>query len=257
VPAGSSRVGAGRSTDRIQRGRPALSSRRAVDRVWRKVWEGKIQSYSGIKRLRTLTPPPPHAPCAPLALTTCTPSVPLVTAGFTSPSGACSACASPIFVESASPPGMACAALEALFGSARAPRGSTRDPRGAGGPSGPWGSTRTCSACASRPGGRRPDTLFFYPRVIPPQNMPTARPGARERSGLWRRRAVRAPVGDAAAPVAMGNALHGRWASRRSAVGLNRLVPQGHGWCRSSRRLCSSCNHRSGSVRAASTRCGA
>ena len=78
-----------------------------------------------------------------------------------------------------------------------------------------------------------------------------------------RRRAVRAPVGDAATEggarfsVAMRNALHGRWASRRSAVGHNRLVPQGHGWCRSSRRLCSSCIHRSGSVRAASTRCRA
>ena len=29
---------------------------------------------------------------------------------------------------------------------------------------------------------------------------------------------LRAPVGDAAAPVAMRNALHGRWASRRSLV---------------------------------------
>ena len=102
-------------------------------------------------RLRTLTPPPPHAPCAPLALTTCAPSVPHATAGLTSPSGECSACASPIFVESASPPGTACAALGALFCPARAPRGSTRDPRGAGGPSGPWGSARTCSACASWP----------------------------------------------------------------------------------------------------------
>jgi hypothetical protein len=57
------------------------------------------------------------------ALTTCAPSVAHATAGFTSPSGACSACASPIFVESASPPGTACAALGALFCPARAPRG--------------------------------------------------------------------------------------------------------------------------------------
>ena len=48
--------------------------------------------------LRTLTPPPPHARRAPLAVTTCAPSVPHATAGSTSPSGACSACASPIFV---------------------------------------------------------------------------------------------------------------------------------------------------------------
>ena len=66
-----------------------------------------------------------------------------------SPSGACSAYTSPIFVQSASPPGTACAALGAPFCSARPPRGSTRNPRGAGGPSGPLGSTRTCSAGAS------------------------------------------------------------------------------------------------------------
>ena len=88
-------------------------------------------------RLRTLTPPPPHSPRAPFAVTTCAPSVPHATAGSTSSSGACSARASPIFVESASPPGTACAALGALFCSARAPRGPTRDLRGAGGPSGP------------------------------------------------------------------------------------------------------------------------
>jgi hypothetical protein len=44
-------------------------------------------------RLRTLTPPPPHARRAPLAVTTCAPSAPHATAGSTSPSGACSACA--------------------------------------------------------------------------------------------------------------------------------------------------------------------
>ena len=118
-------------------------------------------------RLRTLTPPPPHARRAPLAVTTCAPSVPHATAGSTSPSGACSACASPIFVESASPPGTACAALGALFCPARAPRGSTRDPRGAGGPSGPWGNTRTCSACASWPRGSSSDTRTPPSPVIP------------------------------------------------------------------------------------------
>ena len=88
-------------------------------------------------KLRTLLPPISRAPRAPFALTTCAPSVPHATAGFTSPSGACPACTSPIFVESASPLGTASAALGALFCSARPPRGSTRDPRGAGGPSGP------------------------------------------------------------------------------------------------------------------------
>ena len=104
-----------------------------------------FQFYRGTRRacfwepkLRTLTTPHSSAPRAPLALTTCAPSVPHATAGFTSPSGACSACTSPIFVESASPPGTACAALGALFRSARPPRGSTRDPRGAAGPSGPY-----------------------------------------------------------------------------------------------------------------------
>ena len=55
-------------------------------------------------RLRTLTTTHLSAPCAPFALTTCTPSVPHArTAGLTSSlaplrSGVCSACASPIFV---------------------------------------------------------------------------------------------------------------------------------------------------------------
>eukprot|EP00964_Phaeocystis_antarctica_P075847 scaffold46862_cov50-Phaeocystis_antarctica.AAC.2 len=56
-------------------------------------------------------------------------------------SGACSACTSPIFVQCASPPGTAYAPLRALLCPARAPRGSTRGPRGAGDPNGPWGST--------------------------------------------------------------------------------------------------------------------
>ena len=130
-------------------------------------------------RLRTLTAPPPHARRAPLAVTTCAPSAAHATAGSTSPSGACSACASPIFVESASPPGTACAALGALFCPARPPRGSTRDPRGAGGPSGPWGDTRTCSACALWPGKERARDLGLPSRLSPPENIPTARARAR------------------------------------------------------------------------------
>jgi hypothetical protein len=134
----------------------------------RRIFFGSEPRFLINRRLRTLTPPPPHARRAPLAVTTCAPSVPHATAGSTSPSGACSACASPIFVESASPPGTACAALGALFCPARAPRGSTRDPRGAGGPSGPWGNTRTCSACASWPGKERSRDLRLPSRLSPP-----------------------------------------------------------------------------------------
>ena len=59
------------------------------------------------------------------------------------------------------------------------------------------------------------------------------------RSGSGRRCAVRAVVGDAAAAVAMMKGLHGRWASRRSLVFPSRLVPECHGWGRSSRHMCS------------------
>ena len=85
----------------------------------------------------------------PFALTTCAPSVPHGSVGSMGASGACSACTSLIFVRCASPPGTARATLRALLRPARAPRGSTCGPRGAGGPSGPWRSTRTCSAPAS------------------------------------------------------------------------------------------------------------
>ena len=166
--------------------------------------------------LRRLTPPPPHARRAPLAVTTCAPSVPHATAGSTSPSGACSACASPIFVESASPPGTACAALGALFCPARAPRGSTRDPRGAGGPSGPWGNTRTCSACASWPGKERSRDLNLPSPFISPLEHPNStrsRAGAPAPGGVvpserqWvtqrpRRDVERAPQAAGAPPVA-------------------------------------------------------
>ena len=130
-------------------------------------------------RLRTLTPPPPHAPCAPLALTTCAPSVPHATAGLTSPSGECSACASPIFVESASPPGTACAALRALFLLCTGPtRFDARSSRGRR-PERTLGEHPHVIGLRVAAWGRSPDTRAFYPRVIPPQNMPTARPRAR------------------------------------------------------------------------------
>ena len=100
-------------------------------------------------RLTTVTPPPTRAPRAPFAATTCTPSVPHESVGSRRPPGASPACASPIFVRCASPPGTAYTPLSARLCSARAPRGSTRGPRGAGGPSGPWEATRTCSAGTS------------------------------------------------------------------------------------------------------------
>ena len=56
VPAGSSRVGAGRSTDRIYWGRPALSSRRAVDRVLAK--SGRVKSGMQGRDTRPVPGPP-------------------------------------------------------------------------------------------------------------------------------------------------------------------------------------------------------
>ena len=180
----------------------------------------------------------PHssAPRAPFALTTCAPSVPHATVGFTSPSGACSACASPIFVESASPPGTACAALGALFCPARAPRGSTRDPRGAGGPSGPWGSARTCSACAWSPWEAVLTRGPLSPSY-PPLRTSQQHALARGRSGPGRRRAVRAPVGDAAAPSRCGTRSSdgGRPASRSSSPASSRLRAMGGAAARGTR----------------------
>ena len=67
--------------------------------------------------------------------------------------------------------------------------------------------------------GSSPETINFHPLFIPPKNMPTARP-PRGRSGLWRRRAVRAPVGDAVAPLRRGTRSTdgGRRAGRLSAT---------------------------------------
>ena len=47
--------------------------------------------------------------------------------------------------------------------------------------------------------GRSPATLLLSP-CYPPSEHANSTPSRRGRSGLWRRRAVRAPVGDAAAP---------------------------------------------------------
>ena len=108
------------------------------------------------ERLRTVTPPPARAPRAPFASTTCAPSVPHEIVGSMRASMAYSACTSLIFVRCASrcasPPGSACAALEPYYVPHGPPRGSTCGPRGAGSPSGPWGSTHTCSAAASSVG---------------------------------------------------------------------------------------------------------
>ena len=99
---------------------------------------------------------------APFASTTCAPSVPHGSVGSMGASGARSACTSLIFIRCASPPGTARATLRALLRPARAPRGSTCGPRGAGGPSGPWESTRTCSAV------RRPLEGGLLP-LLPPK----------------------------------------------------------------------------------------
>ena len=74
--------------------------------------------------------------------------------------------------------------------------------------------------------------------LSPPAKLPTARPRAR---ALRLRAAACRPsgLGRRSGPVAMSNALHGRWASRRSLVFPSRLVQLCHGWRRSSRHMCS------------------
>ena len=107
------------------------------------------------QRVRTLTAPPTRSPGEPPTSTMCAPGACHGMVG----SGRCclvrSASASFIFLRCASPPGSACAALRAILRPARAPRGSTCGPRRAGGPSGHWGSTRTCPAAASPHGWAR------------------------------------------------------------------------------------------------------
>ena len=155
------------------------------------------------------------------------------------PCRACPACTSPIFARCASPPGTACATLRALLCPARAPRGSTRGPRGAGGPSGPWWGTRTCSAGASWPRKERATPTRFIPVFTPPGKTYQQHALARGSSGVWLTSCRPSVRGWRSGPVPMRSVLYGRWASRRSPVGHNRLVPQGHGWYRSSRCLCS------------------
>ena len=77
--------------------------------------------------------------------------------------------------------------------------------------------------------------------ISPPAKIPTARPRAR---ALRLRAAACRPsgLGRRSGPIAMSNALHGRWASRRSLVFPSRLAPQCHGWRRSSRHMCSLCS---------------
>ena len=137
--------------------------------------------------------------------------------------GARSACTSPIFVRCASPPGTARATPRAQLCPARAPRGSTCGPRGAGGPSGPWGSTRTCSARASSLGRSALVPRDIYPFILvftPPVKHTKSTPSRAGAPACGPRRAVRAPVGDAAAPFLIGTCFMdgGRRAGRLSAA---------------------------------------
>jgi nucleoside-diphosphate-sugar epimerase len=78
----------------------------------------------------------------------------------------------------------------------------------------------------------------FSARFLSLAKIPTARGRA---SGLRLRAAACRPsgLGRRSGPVAMSNALHGRWASRRLLVGTSRPVPPCRGWRRSSRHMCS------------------
>ena len=104
--------------------------------------------------------------------------------------------------------------------------------------------------------GRRGAQTGTY---ISPSTLAKSTPSRRGSSGLGRRRrAVRAPVGDATPPPrSVADRLHDWWGSRRSPVGPSRPAPPCHGWRRSSRHMRSLRNHSRWSVRAASTRCGA
>ena len=86
----------------------------------------------------------------------CRACVPHGSVGSMRAPGARSACTSLIFVRCASPPGTACATL---LCPARAPRGSTRGPRGAGDPrTDPGGAP----ACARRPRPRMVGCLYPF-----------------------------------------------------------------------------------------------
>ena len=80
-----------------------------------------------------------------------------------------------------------------------------------------------------------------YPR-FPPSERYQQRALAPPGSGLRRRRAVRAALGDSAAPFRWHTrSMDGR-ASGRLLVFPSRLVPQCHGWRRSPRHMCSLCS---------------
>jgi|NorSeaMetagenome_1021524.scaffolds.fasta_scaffold35944_1 hypothetical protein len=94
-----------------------------------------------------------------------------------------------------------------------------------------------------RPGGRRGDESSFS-GVTPPSKTYQQHALARGCSGLWRSRAVRAPVGDATAPFRWRTCSTDGGASCWSHDGPSSLVLRCHGWRRSSnhtRSLRSSC----------------
>ena len=94
-----------------------------------------------------------------------------------------------------------------------------------------------------RPGGRRGDESSFS-GASPPSKTYQQHALARGCSGLWRSRAVRAPVGDATAPFRWRTCSTDGGASCWSHDGPSSLVLRCHGWRRSSnhtRSLRSSC----------------
>ena len=92
----------------------------------------------------------------------------------------------------------------------------------------------------------RPPTHRLLPRTAlgvsssflsPPRKDTNSTPSRAAAPAPRARRAVRAPVGDAAAPFRWRTGSMDGRGSRRSLVGTSRLVPQCHGWRRSSRRM--------------------
>ena len=77
----------------------------------------------------------------------------------------------------------------------------------------------------------------YHPRFITPGKDTSSTPLRAGAPASGARRAVRAPVGDAAAPFRWLTGSTDAGGSRRSLVGTSRLVPQCHGWRRSSRRM--------------------
>ena len=77
----------------------------------------------------------------------------------------------------------------------------------------------------------------YHPRFITPGKDTSSTPSRASAPASGARRAVRAPVGDASAPFRWLTGSTDAGGSRRSLVGTSRLVPQCHGWRRSSRRM--------------------